>query len=131
MFLQVMNNEEKKKFLEFIYKIANIEGDYAAEEQEIIENYKVELGLSEILDTSDIEGLINYFSIKTDELKKIILFEIIGLINADEKIVKEEEELLNKVIVSFGLESETVEKINTAAKKLQAVYDEIYDVLFD
>lgn len=131
MFLQVMNNEEKKNFLEFIYKIANIEGDYAAEEQEIIENYKVELGLSEILDTSDIEGLINYFSIKTDELKKIILFEIIGLINADEKIVKEEEELLNKVIVSFGLESETVEKINTAAKKLQAVYDEIYDVLFD
>lgn len=73
MFLQVMNNEEKEKFLEFIYKIANIEGEYAEEEQELINSYKNELGVFEIHDTSNIEKLIDYFSTKTVEMKKIIL----------------------------------------------------------
>ena len=131
MFLQVMNVEEKEKFLEFIYKIANIEGDYAEEENELINSYKNELGLSEIGDTCNIEELIEYFSTKTMEMKKIILFEVIGLINADDKIVKEEEDFLNKVIVSFGLNTEIVEKIKSIALKLQNVYDEIYDTLFD
>ena len=40
MFLQVMNMEEKEKFLEFVYKIANVDGEYAEEEQEIIDSYK-------------------------------------------------------------------------------------------
>lgn len=131
MFLQVMNNEEKEKFLEFIYKIANIEGEYAEEEQELINSYKNELGVFEIHDTSNIEKLIDYFSTKTVEMKKIILFEMIGLINADDKVVKEEEELLNKVIASFGLDNEITDRIKSVAKKLQDVYDEVYDTLFD
>lgn len=131
MFLQVMNTEEKEKFLEFIYKVANIEGEYVEEEKELINSYKNELGISEILDTCNIEELIEYFSTKTTEMKKIILFEVIGLINSDDKVVKEEEEFLNKIIVSFGLDNEIVERIKSVAKKLQNVYDEVYDTLFD
>lgn len=131
MFLQVMNAEEKEKFLEFVYKVANIDGEYAEEEQEIINSYKNELGVSEIPETSDIEGLIEYFSTKVDEMKKIILFETFGLINVDDRIAKEEVNILNKVITSFGLDNEVVEKIKSAVKKLQDVYDEVYDILFD
>lgn len=56
---------------------------------------------------------------------------MIGLINADDKVVKEEEELLNKVIASFGLDNEITDRIKSVAKKLQDVYDEVYDTLFD
>lgn len=131
MFLQVMNMEEKEKFLEFIYKIANIEGEYAEEEQELINSYKNELGVFEIHDTSNIEELIDYFATKTVEMKKIILFEVIGMINADDKVASEEEELLNKVTASFGLDNGITQKIKVVAKKLQDVYDEVYDILFD
>lgn len=130
MFLQTMNTEEKERFLEFVYKVANIEGEFTEEEQEIINSYKNELGLSEIPETSNIEGLIGYFSTKADEMKKIVLFEIIGLINADDKIAKEEEDILSKVVASFDLDNEVVERIKSAAKKLQDVYDEVYEVLF-
>ena len=51
MFLQVMNMEEKMKFLEFVYKIANIDGEYAEEEIEIVNSYKNELGINEIPET--------------------------------------------------------------------------------
>lgn len=131
MFLQVMNIEEKEKFLELVYKVANIDGEYAEEEQEIINSYKNELGLSEVSETSDINGLVQYFSVKADEMKKIVLFEIIGLIDADDKIEKEEADVLEKMSASFGLDKSVIDKIKAVAKKLQEVYDEVYDVLFD
>ena len=131
MFLQVMNMEEKEKFLELVYKVANIEGEFSEEEQEIINSYKNELGLFEIPETGDIDSLADYFAIKADEIKKIVLFEIVGLINADDKIVKEETNILNIMTGRFGLDNEAVEKIKAVAKKLQDIYDEVYDVLFD
>lgn len=131
MFLQVMNTEEKEKFLELVYKIANIDGEYAEEEQEIVNSYKNELGLSKVPETSDIDGLVRYFSAKATELKKIVLFETVGLINADEKIEKEEADLLDKMSGAFGLDKDVVDRIKSVAKKLQDVYDEVYSALFD
>ena len=131
MFLQVMNTEEKEKFLELVYKIANIDGEYAEEEQEIVNSYKNELGLSKVPETSDIDGLVRYFSAKATELKKIVLFETVGIINADEKIEKEEADLLDKMSGAFGLDKDVVDRIKSVAKKLQDVYDEVYSALFD
>ena len=131
MFLQVMNTEEKEKFLELVYKIANIDGEYAEEEQEIVNSYKNELGLSKVPETSDIDVLVRYFSAKATELKKIVLFETVVLINADEKIEKEEADLLDKMSGAFGLDKDVVDRIKSVAKKLQDVYDEVYSALFD
>ena len=131
MFLHVMSDEEKGKFLEMVYKIANIDGKFADEEQEIINSYKSETGVSVIPDTDNIDGLISYFSGTSDTLKKIILFEIVGLINAEDKIEKEEKLILDKLTEKFGLSEGNIEKIKSVAEKLKEVYDEIFDVLFD
>ena len=131
MFLQVMNTEEKMKFLEFVYKIANIDGEYAEEEIEIVNSYKNELGINEIPETDDINSIIEYFSTKEEVLKRIIIFETVGLINADNKIEPEEADLMNKMVKSFHLDSEVVEKIDMVAKRLQDVYDDVYTAIFD
>lgn len=131
MFLQVMNMEEKMKFLEFVYKIANIDGEYAEEEAEIVNSYKNELGINEIPETDDINGIIEYFSTKEEVLKRIIIFETIGLINADNKIEPEEADLLNRMVKSFQLDNKVVEKIELVTKKLQDVYDDVYTAIFD
>lgn len=130
MFLQLLNHEDKEKFLELIYKIANADGEFAEEEQEIVDSYKKELGILKIEDTSDIEGLIEYFWDKVMEIRKIVYFETIGLINADEKIENTENEIIEKMEQAFQLEKTTVKMIECVAKKLQEVYDEVYDVLF-
>ena len=131
MFLQVMNTEEKMKFLEFVYKIANIDGEYAEEEIEIVNNYKNELGINEIPETDDINGIIEYFSTKEEVLKRVIIFETMGLINADNKIEPEEADLLNKMIRSFQLDNAVVDKIDMVTKRLQDVYDDVYTAIFD
>ena len=46
MFIERLNENEKKDFLELIYKIANCDNNFADEEEELINSYKNELGLS-------------------------------------------------------------------------------------
>jgi len=131
MFLQVMNDEEKARFLELVYKVASIDGEYAQEEQEIVNSYKNELGIYDVAETGNIDELISYFSDKNLTLKKIVLFEIIGLINADDKVEAAEASVLVKIENAFGLDKKLVDKIDSVIKKLQNAYDEVYDVLFD
>lgn len=54
-----------------------------------------------------------------------------GLINADNKIEPEEADLLNRMVRSFQLDNEVVEKIELVTKKLQDVYDDVYTAIFD
>lgn len=131
MFLRVMNQEEKEKFLELVYKVANVDGEYGEDEAELITSYKSELGLEEIKDTSKIEELVEYFSDKNITLKKIVLFETIGLVCADEEIKEEESKVLCLMNQRFGLGEGVYEKLCGVSQKLQSVYDEIFDVLFE
>lgn len=130
MFVQVMGKEEREKFLELIYKIANIDGDYVAEEEELIDSYKAELELSDIKDTDTIEEIIDYFSSKSESIRKIVLFEVYGMINADGKIDISEEKLFNLSQEKFGISEQQTKAIINVAEELQKVYDKVYDVLF-
>ena len=130
MFVHVMGKEEREKFLELIYKIANIDGDYVAEEEELIDSYKAELELSDIKDTDTIEEIIDYFSSKSESIRKIVLFEVYGMINADGKIDNSEEKLFNLSQEKFGISEQQTKAIINVAEELQKVYDKVYDVLF-
>ena len=130
MFVQVMEKEEREKFLELIYKIANIDGDYAAEEEELIDSYKAELELSDIKDTDTIEEIIDYFSLKSESIRKIVLFEVYGMINSDGKIDISEEKIFNLSQEKFGISEQQTKAIINVAEELQEVYDKVYDVLF-
>ena len=130
MFTHLMNEEEKNKFLELVYKISKIDGEYAEEEEELINSYKQELGLDVIEDTEPINNLIGYFANKPKELKRIVVFEVYGMILADDKIEKNEEQVLNEIRKEFNFEEDELEDILSLVKKLQNVYDDIYNVIF-
>ena len=113
-----------------IYKVANIDGEYAEEEEEIIDNYKIELGIKNMEETASLEELVDYFGIKNSSLKKIVFFETVGLVNADDKFEKAEEEVLLLMHKKFGFDDREYEKIINIAKKLQSVYDEVFELIF-
>ena len=83
MFANIMDQSEKEKFLELIHKIAQCDEDYSEEEEELLNNYKIELGIQDVKDTDTLEGLVEFFAGKTPELKKIVFFELYGMIMAD------------------------------------------------
>ncbi len=128
MFLNSMSSDEKKRFLELAYKFAQIDGNYAEDEEEIINSYKAELGITDICDTGSIDDLMDFFATRSESVKRIVLFELYGMIYADGKIEESEKEVFEKLKSKFGLSEELVNKITEVADELQAVYDKIYDI---
>jgi uncharacterized tellurite resistance protein B-like protein len=130
MFLGTLTQEVKTKFMEFVYSIANIDGEYAEDEQELIKNYQVELNMPVLPEITDsIYGLIEFFAAQPENVKKVIAFEIYGLILADELISPREQNILDAIEDNFGLDASMLAKIKGLAKELQDVYGKIYDML--
>lgn len=130
MFLGALTHEAKRKFMEFVYLIANIDGNYAEDEQEIINNYQVELNMPVLPEITDsIDDLLAYFADQSQNVKKIVVFEIYGLILADDIISPMEQNILDTINNTFGIDVSILTTIKCLVKELQNVYDKIYDVL--
>lgn len=130
MDVNILDQEERKKLLGLIYKLACCDGEYADEEKEIISNYKIELDVHEISDTDSINELCDYFATKPEKIRKIVMFEVLGMILADKKFVPEEVEVFNSIKKSFSLNDRDMTEIISHATTLQKEYDQVYDVLF-
>ena len=129
MFLNILNFEERNRFAELMYKVAQSDNDYADDEKELIENYKKELGITNILDTRSIDELLDYFALKSIQTQKLVWFELYGMLMADSIITKEENIIANKVKCKFKISSDQIDTIKSAADSLQIAYDKVYECL--
>ena len=130
MFVNLFDQKEKEKFLELIYKMATCDGVYAEEEKELLNNYKIEFGIDQIPDTLSVHDLVQYFAEKTDDKKKIVLFELYGMVLADDEIGEQEKDLFEEIKKIFALNTEVYDKIEKAAVTLKEAYDAVYDAVF-
>ena len=130
MFVNLFDQDEKEKFLELIYKMATCDGVYAEEEKELLNNYKIEFGIDQIPDTLSVHDLVQYFAEKTDDKKKIVLFELYGMVLADDEIGEQEKDLFEEIKKIFALNTEVYDKIEKAAVTLKEAYDAVYDAVF-
>ena len=130
MFVNLFDQDEKEKFLELIYKMATCDGVYAEEEKELLNNYKIEFGIDQIPDTLSVHDLVKYFAEKTDDKKKIVLFELYGMVLADDEIGTREKDMFEEIKKIFALNTEVYDKIEKAAVTLKEAYDAVYDAVF-
>jgi len=130
MFLDVLNQEEREKCLQLFGQIIKVDDDNNDYEQEILNNFRIELGLAAMPEMKDsLEDLIDYFAAKSDSIKKILYFEVCSLIMADEDIRPEEQQVLVDITRKFEIEPDIIEQINKSVTDLKAVYGNIYRVL--
>ena len=130
MFTNLFNEEEKKNFLELVYRIASCDGEYEDEEKELVNSYKKELGIDTVPDTSSMDQLISYFSDKSESLKRIVFFELYGMVMADGKIDNEESAVVEEIEKKFNLGESVYTKLIDAAHSLQTAYDKVYNAVF-
>lgn len=131
MFLNLINKEEKENFLELVYKIASCDDEFSEEEEEILNNYKLELGIETVPDTKPAEKLIAYFADRETQLKKVVFFELYGMIMADGMMVDDENAMLEKIKEAFALGDQAYADMMAAADGLQKAYDAVYTAIFD
>ena len=123
MFLNRLKIEEKKAFLMLAHHIANIDGEYADEEKEIISKYCMEMQMD------DIEYDNNHFNLhevlaefKRENHKKIALLELMSLIYADGVVTEEEQEIIDFVVKEFDLNPNLAIVYREWSKSILALY---------
>ena len=130
MFADRLDAEAREKFLELVYKLASCDGGYGEEEQEIIDSYRKELSVHEIPDTGSIHELADYFSEKETQVKKIVLFEVCGIILSDQNVGENEQEAFDYIKKVLALDTQVTEEIVSVANDLKIIRDRIADIVF-
>lgn len=120
MYLGTLNNEEKELFLGLAFHLACADGDYSEEEREMMQAYCHEMQV--VFDQSkvlkSIDQILN--AIKQtcgNKVRKIIIFEVIGLVMADGKYDEAERVLISRMESEFGVESGFAEKCEDILKE--------------
>lgn len=95
---------EKQAFLTLAHHVAHADSEFSVEEEVLIAKYCMEMQMDDIeYDEAkfDLVGVLNAF--ERDSHQKIALLELMALVYADGEVAKQEQQLLNDIIVHFGL----------------------------
>ncbi len=123
MFLNRLDNNSKEVFLSLAYYISTVDSSYANVQKTLIEKYLQEMNIS------DIEFKINEFSlvecvkkVTNKEYQKIILIELLGIINNDNIITPIEKEMLDTIVDTWNINSSLVVVYSEWSKNLLSLY---------
>ncbi len=104
MFLNRLNDEEQVAFLELAHYLARSDNNFSVSEEDIINNYCVEMQIENIefnVNKFDIYNTLG--KIKNKKSQKIVLLEIMALIYSDNFLHEEERKVLEKILEEFNL----------------------------
>lgn len=108
MYLALLSDEQKELFLGLAYHIAVLDEDYRDAEKAIIAGYCQEMKTTFVKEkmVKPIEYILSKLnSISDKRVKKIIVFEAIGLSMVDNNYDDDERKLVARMETLFGLES--------------------------
>ena len=134
MFLNLLTNEEKHHFLSLAALAANINGSLAEEEEELINSYRREMNLSaeSVAIDSDHseESVFGFFAASEKSHKKIVLFEVVGLLTCDSSFDDDERSFVCRLSQAIGLSADETDTISQLALRYFDVVVEIASSIF-
>ena len=131
MFLNKLTDQEKEAFISLSIHAANADTVFVEEEKALIQDYCKEMGIV-FFDSSSIMPLEELKKIYADSSinnKKIVLFELLGLVYVDGKYDNEEKNFINEFAEAIGLSAEEVAVQTKLIEKYIAILGEIMQAL--
>ena len=122
MFLNYLSELEKKNYLDLALAAAHCDGAIPEAEANLIEQYKVEMHLEYEPVLRPVDEILAAFSVASENTKKIIFFELLGLMFADNVYNENETHFMSQIAAAFNINSEFIGK----SKKLLADYLSVY-----
>lgn len=128
MFLGILSKENKERFINLCGIAAAADGIVVEAEKNKVFAYCREMNIKEHIpeEIRSLDELLNEIkNDSSDQERKIIAFEILGLFNADDEYSPEEEELMKKIIDTLE-----IDKISFAhTLSLLNIYKSVYEEL--
>jgi len=108
MYLNYLDENERIAFLRMAYLVARIDDNFSDNEKVIIGSFCNEIGIdgSSINPShnDNVADLVKHF--KSTKSKKIVVLELMSIINADGKLDLAEEEIMEIIIKYFDLDGD-------------------------
>lgn len=112
MFLNMLNKKEGKNFLELAEIAMEVDGVVQESEKAIFNTYRMELELQDYaIQRKEYKELVTAFQASTKKVKRAIIIELAGVLDADEIIDEEEEKWINTLGVDLGFRTAEIKKM--------------------
>jgi len=123
MFLNRLNNEEKKAFLSLAHHMARIDANFMDEQKQIISQYCLEMGIDDIeYDESKFDLVKVLKTFTNSKSQKIVLLEIMALVYADNILHETEQEVIDTMCKEFNINSNLANVFGEWSKAIMALY---------
>lgn len=130
MFLNLLNETESKNFLELAHEAMHVNGIVKESEHAIFKTFKMETGLIDYeLQGKSLDSLFTSFNASTKRVKKAIMIEIAGVLDADEEVDKEEEKWIFKLGRELGFRDTEIRKMLRWVQDFNDLLQEGYDYI--
>ncbi len=131
MYLYSLNSNERELFLQACLHVSCADGNFSFDEKKVIQQLcqEMQIPVSYEIDQS-IDQVIDEIS-KTSTLrnKKIFLFELTGVVMADDVCDDTEREMMLKIANRFDISNEFVDESINKISKLVGLYKEISEFI--
>jgi uncharacterized membrane protein YebE (DUF533 family) len=125
-----MSYEEKKNCLSLLSCIAKADGHVHEKEREIIAGYSFMMGLdAKNIEEKKLDLLVDYFSKKSETIKKAVFLESLGLVLSDKVFHPAEKSIIQEMQHAFGFTPEFQTQCTTWIQKILPVYSEGFDLV--
>ncbi len=113
MYLSMLNDKEKKLFLDFAFYLASADDDYSDAEKSMMQMYcsEMQCDFEDKKPDRPVESVIEDMKACVSEHnKRIIVFEAIGLCMVDNNYDQHEREMILSLVQGFGLSGDFADR---------------------
>ena len=130
-FLGMLNEKEGKNFLELANIAMMANGDEVKEaEKAVLQAFKLELEMQDyVIKNKKQEELITAFQASTKKIKKAVIIELAGVLDADEGIDDIEDSWIRKLGEDLGFRDSEIKKMVRWTQDFNDLLDEAYEYI--
>lgn len=112
MFLNMLNEKEGKNFLELATLAMKVDGVIKEDERAVFDTYRMELHLQDYkVVNKELKELVTAFQASTKKIRRAIIIELAGVLDADEIIDENEEAWIHKLGIDLGFRDSEIKKM--------------------
>lgn len=131
MFLMMLNDDQKKLFLKLAVKAAEVNGVVEYEEKNMLKAFALEVKETPIYsaDSSTSEILDDLKRISSPKEKRIITFEILGILFSDNEYDEEEKKFVSEIAESFDISRNQIDQMVKLINDYSDLYNKIVNTV--
>lgn len=130
MFLNMLNEKEGKNFLELATIAMKVNGVIKSSEQAVYNTYKKEMDINDyVVKDKKLKDLVTDFKGSTKKVKRAVIIELAGVLDADEEIDDNEENWIMKLGYDWGFRDSEIRKMVRWTKDFNDLLAEGYEYI--